>query len=327
MVNPNKILELTRGAWKTQVLYTAVKLDVFTIISQGTETAKDIADKIGSTEDALERLLNACISLGLLSKKNDRYADTPESEEFLVKGKPHYLGDLVTMIGGDLYMLWGELADVVKEGTSRHRLSERMKSPEEAKGFTRAMHNNAMAPARTMAEKIDFSGYKKLLDIGGGSGAYSIAITEKFPGIHATIYELPNVVSVAKDYIAEAQADRVDTIEGDFHTDGLPSDYDTALISQILHSYSPETCKEIISKAYNTLSDGGMLIINEFLLDDDKTGPEYSVLFSLNMLLESRGKGSSYTFSEISDWLREAGFKNISKVPLAGPHIAITAKK
>ncbi len=309
------------------MLYTAVKLDIFTVISQGADTAKDSAHEISSSEDALERLLNACVPLGLLTKKNDRFANTPESEEFLVKGKPHYLGDLVMMIGGDLYKLWGELTDVVKEGTSRHRLSERMKSPEEAKGFTRAMHNNAMAPAKAMAEKVDFTGRKKLLDIGGGSGAYSIAITKRFTKLQATIYELPNVVSVAKDYIAEAQALRVDTVEGDFHTDGLPSDYDTALISQILHSYSTETCKEIILKAYNSLSDEGMLIINEFLLDDDKIGPEYAVLFSLNMLLESRGKGASYTYREISSWLKEAGFNNISRIPLSGPHVAIVARK
>ena len=217
--NPNQILEITHGSWKTQVLYAAVSLGPFTMISEGIDTAKE------------------------------------------------------------------------------------------------------------MAGKIDLSGRKKLLDIGGGSGAYSITLTQKYPDLHAVIYELPNVAKVAEGYIKEAHANRVKTMDGDFHTDDLPAGYDTALISQILHSYSPETCRTIIAKAYNTLSDGGLLIINEFLLDDDKAGPEYAALFSLNMLLESRGKGSSYTFAEISNWLTEAGFKNIEKVSLAGPHVAIAAEK
>ncbi len=325
--NPNRILEITHGSWKTQVLYAAVSLGLFTLISEGKNTAKDIAAKIGSSEDAISRLLNACAGLGLLAKKDGKYENTPDSEEYLVKSKPHYLGDLVLMIGSDLYKLWGELADVVKTGTSRHRLSERMKDPEAAKGFTRAMHNNAMAPAHVMAEKIDFADRKKLLDIGGGSGTYSITLTQKYPDLHAVIYELPNVVKVADGYIAEANADRVETMDGDFHTDDLPTGYDAALISQILHSYSPETCRTIIAKAQNALADGGLLIINEFLLNDDKAGPEYTTLFSLNMLLESRGKGSSYTFAEISKWLMAAGFKNIKRVPLSGPHVAITAEK
>ena len=320
-----KIMKIMNGSWSFKALYAAVYLEIFTKISQGKNTAELISKELKTKEDGIERLLNACAALNLLIKNNQAYQNIPEAEQFLVKGKESYYGDMIRMSG-----LGDSLKDVEKiildPSLKKQNLKSRMKNSEQAEIFTKAMHNNAMGPAKILSNKFDFSNFKKLLDLGGGSGAFSIVLTKKYENLNAIVFDLPNVCKVTEKFIKETKAEKVRTIEGDFFKDELPKDCTIVLISQILHSFNAEKNKEILEKVYNSLPEEGIVIINEFLLNPEKTGPLFPALFALNMFAGSE-EGNAYTEEEIKGWLEDIGFKYEQTLHLAGPIKSIIARK
>lgn len=165
--------------------------------------------------------------------------------------------------------------------------------------------------AELLAETFDFKPFKHLLDLGGGSGAYSIAIANKYPNIKATLVDLPPVCKVAVKIIEQADMkDKIDVIEKNLLQDSLLIKGDVILISQVLHNISKVQCMKLIKKAYDVTNSNGMIIINEFILEENKTSPQYSSLFALNMLITTN-EGGVYTQIEIVDWLEQAGYSNI----------------
>ena len=323
---PNKITnepitKLTTGLWQFRVLVAGLKLDIFSVVSKP-RTVKDIAKKLKIKADPAERLLNALVAMELLEKKGNSYFNTPVAEKFLVKDSPDYFGDFVLMFE-ESDESWKKLDQAIIKNAPvivGHR--DRFRT----KGFTRAMHNNAQAPAKALSGLIDFSDKKHLLDIGAGSGAFSIILTNKFESLKATIIELPSVCQTAKEYVKkDGDLEKINLIKGDYFKVEYPP-HDIALFGQIFHSNSPAQNKDLLKKVYEKLEDSGLVIITEFLLDKDKTGPLFPALFSLNMLKQLKD-GRSYTFSEIKKWLENIGFKNIKKKRLVGPHTAIIAYK
>jgi len=320
------IMKIMHGLWSFRTLYAATDLEIFTKVSQGKNTAEKIAEDLETKEDAIERLLNACVALDLLEKKGKEYENSQETEKFLVKEKSDYYGNMIIMFG-----IRNSLKDIEKvildRSLKKENLKKRMENPEQAKIFTKAMHDNAIGPARILSKKFDFSKFKKLLDLGGGSGAYSIILTKQYSNLEATIFELPNVCEVAEKFIHEAGVEKkVKTFLGDFFKDELPENHDVVLLSQIIHSFSAEKNKSLLKKIYTCLPKGGVLIINEFLLNKEKTGPLFSALFSLNMLINS-DDGNSYNEDEIKNWLADVGFEYLETIKLIGPVSSIIAKK
>lgn len=323
---PNKITnepiaKLTTSLWAFRVLVAGLKLNIFSIVAKS-GAVKDITKELKIETDPAERLLNALVAMELLEKKGSSYLNTPVAQKFLVKSSPNYYGDFVLM-AEESDESWKELdqaiiknAPVIKDQGDRFRNT----------GFTRAMHNNAQAPAKTLAGLIDFSDKKHLLDIGAGSGAFSIILTNKFKNLKATILELPEVCQTAKKYVEkDGDLGKIDFIEGDYFEVKFPR-HDVALFGQIFHSNSPAQNKNLLKKVYEKLAGKGVVIITEFLLDEDKTGPLFPALFSLNMLKQNK-TSRAYTFSEIKKWLDDIGFTNIEKKHLVGPHTAIIAYK
>lgn len=327
-LTPAPLMKMAQEAlWSARTLAVATELEIFTRIDQGKNTIKLIAEDLSIEERPIEMLLNACVSLELLTKNEGSYENTPISSVFLVKGKSSYYGDMIVMTGTGMSNNWANLKQcILTNSPAAGDLSEHLANTETAKEFTRAMHNNAVAPARVLSEKIDFSEYSHLLDLGGGSGVYSIILTKKYSNLKATVFELPFVCEITKEFVEKEKADKVETVVGDYLKDSLANDFDVALLSQVLHAHSIEDCKFLLKKIYNDMKIGGLVIVNEFLLNENKTGPKFPALFALNMLLISKS-GNSYTASEISSWLEEAGFKEIKSMPLAGPVTTITAKK
>ncbi len=218
---------------------------------------------------------------------------------------------------------WRDLDKVIKTnsplpGDNRERMVQEL--------FTRGMHNNAQAPANTLSRIIDFKGRKHLLDIGGGSGAFSIILTNKFEWLKATVIEQPHVTKLVREYVdKEGDIGRVDIVPGDYFKLEFPP-HDMALLAQIFHSNSTEENILLLKKVYEKMEDGGMVMVTEFLLDEDGTGPLFSTIFNLNMLKQTED-GRTYTFSQIKSWLVKTDFKSIEKQNLAGPHTLITAVK
>jgi cyclopropane fatty-acyl-phospholipid synthase-like methyltransferase len=322
-ITPEPLMRIANSHWIRKPLIVGVKLDIFSKIEKGNNTAEGIAKELNTKTDNIERLLNVFVSLKFLSKENSVYKNSLLAAKFLSKDNPAYYGDFILMTES-LEDNWNKLEDVILGKEERNGNTKR--DIFEKPIFTKAMHNNALAPANILSEKIDFSNYKNLLDLGGGSGAYSIVLTNKNKDLNAVVLELPKVCETANEYIEKlADKTRVKTQAGNYLEDEFPKS-DVILMAQILHSNSLEECKLIIKKSYDTLPSGGMIIINEFIQNPDKSGPVMPVVFALEMLLNTK-EGNSYTKEEISSWLEEAGFKDIQEIHLVEPHTVIIAKK
>jgi 3-hydroxy-5-methyl-1-naphthoate 3-O-methyltransferase len=318
MTSIEPLAKLTTSMWQFRILAAALKLNVFSIIKEQHSIA-DIAKEIKTDEDPVERLLNALVAMELIEKKDETYHNTELSLKFLDKESPAYFGDFIRMFE-ESDASWRSLDEAILNNTA---VLEDHDSKLAKPYFTRAMHNNAQAPAHALSEMIDFSNRTHLLDIGAGSGAFSIILTNKNKNLKATIVEQPRVCETAKEYVGNNE--RIDFLPGSYYDVEFPK-HDVALFGQIFHSNSAEQNMTLLQKVFDNIEIGGTLIITEFLLNEDKTGPLFPALFSLNMLKET-GEGRAYTFSEISTWLNEIGFKDVRKEHLIGPHTMIVANK
>jgi len=312
-----------------RILTVAIEYELFSIINAEKNSFEKLKETTKISERPLKAILIAIEAMELITRDEEgKYRNSPLAENFLVKEKPTYFGDMILMQGTRVYELWTKLEQAVETNKPiKNVFKSFMKNRHIADRFTAAMHNSAIAPARVLSNIFDFSKYKHLLDIGGGSGAYSIELLKKYPNLTATLLENKVVCQIANEYVKRfSLSDRMSIVSGDVLTDNLPEDFDLALLSQVLHAHGIKECKEIIAKTFKALPLNGAIIINEFFLNDKKSGPLYPAIFSVLMLLESNN-GSCYSIKEVSSWLTEAGFKVIDSGNLYGPHSYLTAKK
>ncbi len=320
-LTPIPLLQMISGFWASKTLASAVELELFTRLSGKGATIEETVKLFGLHPRPAEMLLAGCAALGLLEKHGPRYRNSPLSEEFLARGKPYYFGGFVTMLDKRLYLPWNRLTEALKTNRAQTwrdqpGLFEAMAAdPEEQRIFTQAMHSFSVISGKAVAEAFDFSRYRQLLDVGGGSGAYCIEATRRYPHIRATVFDIAPALQIAKEKIAEAGfADRVQTQVGDFFHEDLPRGSDVILLSMILHDWGPEKDRMILRKCFEALPSGGAVIVAELMMDDDKTGPPPAALMSLNMLIETEGR--NYTWAEYTEWLKEAGFRQIRRIPI-----------
>ncbi len=320
---PDDITDLIRGFMSSRAVLTALELDIFTAIGDG-GTAKQIAAKIQCAVRATEMLLNALVALKLLSKSGDKYTNTPVSARFFVEGSPDSARQGQLHIA-NIWKSWSTLTEAVKAGTS---VAVRSYGNGWEKPFIAAMDNNARGRARAIAQAVEINGAKRMLDLGGGSGAYSIAFVKSAPGLQSEIVDLDAVLPITQEHIRKAGlADRITTRPGDMLTVLLePSKYDLVLLSAVCHMFSPEENKQLFERSYAALAPKGRLVISDFVLEADKTAPRFGALFALNMLVNTRS-GASYSEPEYSAWLKEAGFAGTKRVRMPGPANLMIATK
>ena len=324
----DSIFQLSFGYWKSCILFTATEFDIFTLISKGKVTAKEISHSIHTNERATEMLLNALVSLELLTKQANCYQNTPISNLHLIKGKPHYLGDFIHH-AQNIMENWTMLRETIETGkaVSLKDLPEEV-DPHDLRDFITAMHNIASVKADELCSKIDIKGARRLLDLAGGPGTYAIAFAKANPQLHAVVFDLGHTIKLTQEFIrAAGLEERVTTQAGNCLEDTFGRNvYDAILVSNILHIYNPANNTKILKKCRNALKDEGQVIIHEFVLDETRTRPQFAALFSLNMLIGTQ-EGSSYSESEYRAWLEDAGFKNIRKIDLESNSSIIVGKK
>ncbi len=320
------LMALSTGFWAFKTLAAAHELDLFSRLagSPGT-TAGELAQALGLHPRPAEMLLTGCAALGLLEKTDGRYRNTPLSEAYLVRGKPYYFGGFVQMADKRLYAGWGKLTEALR--TNRPTTWDPAvqssifdgEDPTMLAYFWEAMHSLSTMSARKLGEAVDFSGFRRLLDIGGGSGAYDIELCKQYDELRATVFDLPHVAGIAAGKIAEAGlTGRVDTVGGSFF-EGLPEGYDVHLLSMILHDWDETKNRALLGRSFEALPSGGAVVITELLVNDEKTGPAPAALMSLNMLIETEGR--NYTPAEYSVWLEEAGFRHIETIWFDAPAV------
>ena len=320
-ITPIPLMQLATTFWAFKTLSTAIDMYLFTGLATSPMNPPELAHWLNIEERPAEMILTGCASLGLLTKQNGRYRNTPLAETFLVHGGRYYFGGFVTMLNRRLYSGWDKLPEAMRTNRPTTWDPDKQKSlfeaadPEMMGTFWEAMHSLSVFTARELGDAVDFSRFRKLLDVGGGSGAFDIELCLRYPNLSATVYDLPFVTRIASEKIAESGlSGRIATRPGDFFTDSqYPAGQDVILLSMIMHDWSEEQDREILRKCHQALAPGGAVVISELLVNDEKTGPPPAALMSLNMLIETLG-GRNYTPSEYRGWLKDIGFRDVQVI-------------
>jgi predicted O-methyltransferase YrrM len=322
---PEDFQKTLRGFQESRVLLTAIELDLFTAIGAGSSATVAVA-VMGTAPRATEALLNALAALEVLEKRDGTFFNGPLAARFLAAGAPHDSRAALRHIA-NLWSRWSTLTDCVRAGTAVDYQEMTEAAPEWTDAFIAAMHKNATARAPLVVRAAGVEGVRRVLDLGGGSGAYAIAFAEASPEIRAEVFDLPNVIPIARRHIeAAGLADRVTTRAGDLRVDRYGEGHDLVFVSAICHMNSPEENREMFRKILAALAPAGRVVVQDFVLRPDKTSPKIGALFALNMLVGTRG-GSSYSEDEYAGWLAQEGFVEVRRVDLPGPTALMLGRK
>jgi SAM-dependent methyltransferase len=322
---PEELNQLTRGFQESRAVLTALELDVFSAVGHG-GTAAQVAAHLDTDPRATEMLMNALAALNLLFKEGDVFHTTPVTARFFSSASPDN-AQAAFLHTVNMWERWSMLTECVRAGTDIGREEMDERGEDWTAAFISAMHRNAQERAPHVVRAVGPNGARRLLDLGGGSGAYSIAFARAVPELRAELLDLPSVIPLTRDYLASARlADRITTRCGDLRTDRFGQNYDLILLSAICHMFSADENRDLLARAHAALAPGGRMVIQEFILDADKTSPRSAALFSLNMLVGTKA-GASYSEPEYADWLRAAGFKDAQRVRLPGPTGLMIATK
>jgi SAM-dependent methyltransferase len=323
---PDELMRSLRAFQASRVLLTALELDAFTAVGAGQTTAA-VAACCRTDPRATERLLNALVALGLMSKREGVFTNAPLALRFLVAGAPEDARDALRH-HASLWQSWSTLTDAVRQGHALHNEDMSQRDDDQwTVPFIAAMHRGALERAPQVIAAMDLRGVQRLIDIGGGSGAYSIAAAQQAPQLRCEVLDLATVVPITERHIAAARLGaRVTTRVGDLRRDELGSGYDLALLSSICHMLSPDENCDLLRRVRRALAPAGRVVISDFILEPDGTGPTHAVFFALNMLVGTEG-GGAYTEGEYANWLAAAGFADARRVRLAGPADLMIGRK
>ncbi len=287
----------------SRIILTANNYRMFDHLEGNGKTAGALSRQIGTDGRATELLLNSLVAIGFLEKKEGKYRNAAVSSQYLVKGKQDYQGDILRH-NNTLWDNWSGLDAVLKTGRP-HRKSREQES------FILGMHNLALQKEKGVLKALDLKDVRKVLDLGGGPGTYSIAFAKK--GMDVTLLDRPDTLRISRRVIASAGTKQnIRLLRGDFMKDDLGSGYDMIFISQILHAYGPDDGLSLLRKCYASLNKGGRVVVQEFYLDESRTGPLQGAVFAINMLVNTT-KGRTYTPNEMSSWMKKAGLGGIKK--------------
>lgn len=303
------------------VLFAASELDVFTKIHEGHTTVDALASACGAQHEPLRMVLEWCVADGTLTSDGAHYRNTPATAAYLVKGQRAYAANGLKY-AQDLYPAWAGLTSLVRTG--RPTIDpESILGDDKAKtrAFILAMHERARGLGSILPAMVDFSGRRRLLDVGGGPGTYSIALVQKTPDLQATVLDLPGVLAITKEIVeSNGCGGRIELLPGSYLTTPFGSGYDAVLMSGMMHREHEAECRLLIEKAYKALESGGLLVVSDvFFEDEHKNTPPFALSFALNMMLTSN-HGSAHAKTEMSRWMLDAGFRDIDVRPLPPPN-------
>jgi SAM-dependent methyltransferase len=321
---------LANAFYGSSALFAASDAGVFAHLARaGEATAAAVSTACGLDPRAGRLLLDACVALGLLAKRGDAYSNGPDAAAFLVPGAP---GDLSGAIryNRDVYAAWGLLPRFLKTGRPVEAPQEHLGADAaRTRAFVLAMHGRAKAIGMAVMRHVNLAGARRLLDVGGGPGTYSVVAARMNPELRCTVLDLPAVAAIAAELIAEAGlADRVQTLPGDYRTAEFPAGHDVAHFFGVLHQESPDSILALLRKAHAALRPGGRVHVMDMMTDATRTRPAFSALFALNMALTAE-HGWVFSDADLRGWLERAGFVDVTIGPLPPPmpHWLATARK
>jgi acetylserotonin N-methyltransferase len=333
--DPAPVLDLIEAFRRSMTMFAAVKLGVFDRLEEGPADAAMLAQQLGANTGALERLLDACVGLSLLSKQSGVYANQPVAAAYLARRSPRAMTGYIQYSNEVLYEMWGYLEDAVREGSHRWQqaygfegaaiFDHFFRTEDDKRMFLMGMHGYGLLSSPAVVASFDLSRFRRLVDLGGATGHLAVAACERYPGMSAAVFDLPAVIQIAREQLAKTSvAARVELIAGDFFQDDLP-EADLFAVSRILHDWSEEKIRALLAKIHARLPAGGALLIAEKLLNENKTGPLWGSMQSLNMLVCTEGRERN--LREYVALLCAAGFGTVEGHLTSAPLDAVLAVK
>jgi hypothetical protein len=332
-VTPHEILQLGMGFWGSKALLSAVELGVFSVLASGPADLEALQEKIGLHQRAAPDFLDALVALKMLERDGSVYRNTPETNMFLDRAKPSYVGGMLEMANTRLYGFWGSLTEALRSGQPQNESKDNedffaamYAKPEVLRGFLTAMSGISAGSAQAIAAKFPWDHQKTFVDIGAAQGMVPVTLARAHPHLRGIGFDLPQVQPVFEEFVAGlGLSERVRFHAGNFFEDKLP-EADVIIMGHILHDWDLAQKKVLLAKAFAALPKGGSVIIYEALIDDDRRDNAFGLLMSLNMLVETSG-GFDYTAADCRAWLREAGFIATRVEHLVGPDSMVIGVK
>jgi ubiquinone/menaquinone biosynthesis C-methylase UbiE len=323
-VTPERIMQFVWGYAPTLVIEAAVRHGVFDLLDQGPLTIVQVAARTGASPRGIKAILDVLVSLHLLQRKGARFALAPESAAFLVSTKPSYFGMLFHHVSGQLLPAWLQLTEVVRTGRPATKVNKRKQGAAFFAKFVESLFPLSFPAASALGHHLGIPGISapaSVLDIGAGSGVWGITLAKQSPHLRIHAVDWPQVLKVTRRVAQKhGVAKRLSTAAGDFFEADFGKGHRLATIGHILHSEGRERSQRLLKKVFHALAPGGIVAIQEFVPNEERTGPPNALIFAVNMLVNTEA-GDTFTFSEMSQWLRKAGFKNLRllEVPSVSP--------
>ena len=330
-VTPERLMELSFAYAPPLIISAGVSNQVFDSLEDGAKTPEQVAEKTGASARALRILMNALVGLGLLKKdRQGKYSLTPESAAFLLSKNPGTHAGFFGTIAPQIISRWLRLSDIVREGRPAVAVNQETEGTEFFSQLVENIIPLSYPPAQKLADHLKVAKTKneiRVIDLAAGSGIWGIALAQKSPGLRVTAVDWAGMIPTTKRITQKfGVGDRFNYVEGDILEANFGSGYDIAILGHILHSEGEDRSRQLLAKTFRALKSGGTIAIAEWLVNDDRTKPLPSLMFAVQMLVNTE-KGDTFSFNEIKNWLEEAGFKKVRKVEAPGPSPLILATK
>ena len=332
---PDTIMQLGLGFWGSKTLLSAVELGLFTeLAKESALDAKTLSERLMLHPRSARDFLDALVALGMLKRDGDRYANTSETDLFLDRAKPSYVGGILEMANERLYPFWGSLTEALRTGQLQNEakgggenfFAAIYADPARLKGFLEAMSGISMGAAMAIANKFPWERYETFVDVGSAQGGLPVQVALAHEHLSGRGFDLPPVGPVFGEYVdSHNLGNRLRFYPGDFFEDPLPA-ADVLVMGHVLHDWDLEVKRMLLAKAYEALPEGGALIVYDAVIDDDRSENAFGLLMSLNMLIETPG-GFDYTGADCTSWMREAGFRETHVEHLVGPDSMVVGIK
>jgi precorrin-6B methylase 2 len=333
-VTPERIMQVGLGFWGCKTLLSAIELGLFTELARRPGSLDDVRRRLRLHERSARDFLDALVALGFLQRNDGVYSNTPETDTFLDKGKPSYIGGMLEMANHRLFRFWADLTEGLRTGQPQNEIkrggeglfSALYADPALLSGFLKAMTGLSRGASLGIAAKFPWSRYRTFVDVGTAEGDLAVQVALAHPQLTGVGFDLPQVEPIFEEYaVSQGVADRLKFHAGDFFADPLPK-ADVIMMGHILHDWDLDQKKALIRKAWESVPSGGAFIVYESIIDNDRRANAFGLLMSLNMLIETPG-GFDYTGADCEGWMKEVGFKEGYTEHLVGPDSMVVGIK
>jgi hypothetical protein len=333
-LTPERILGLGLAFWGSKTLLSAVEIGLFTELAKGSLDFETLAERLMLHPRSARDFLDALVALDMLERDGDRYSNTPETDLFLDRAKPSYVGGILEMADARLYRFWGSLTEALRTGHPQNEakgggedfFAAIYADPGRLEGFLKAMTGISLGSAMAIANKFPWDRHETFVDVGAAQGGLPVQVALAHEHLTGGGFDLPPVGPIFEEYVdSHGLGERLRFYPGDFFEDPLPA-ADVLVMGHILHDWGLEEKRALLAKAYEALPEGGALIVYEALIDDERRENAFGLLASLNMLIETPA-GFDYTGADCSSWMRDAGFRETYVDHLVGPDSMVVGIK